>query len=226
MRHQAGASDNSAMVLRSAFSVAVLFLPAACGKSVSTEPQTKASNEASEVALLIDAAPAPPTADSAISNARTAPPGWKRYENVGYSVTAPPAPPKNTDFGDSAELQGLTLAGQEFRFADCFAQVMRLHYGGSEEFDIEKGLDGGIEKMLANIGVKKTESSREPNEGRIARQYQVEGTWKGTQIQGLGRGIAADDKTVIIVNAFWQATDTTCPELGEFFVNSLAVEVK
>ena len=173
------------MVRRSAFFAAALLLAAACDKGESSEVKVTGPDDTgkalggTEAPTTIDAAP-PATVLSAKPGEPTAPPGWKPYKNAGYSITAPPAPPKNTDFGDTAELQGLAIVGQEFRFADCFGQVMRLHYEGTEEFDIEKGLDGGIDKMLKNIGVAKTKSSSEPDDGRISRQYRVDGSWKGT----------------------------------------------
>jgi hypothetical protein len=222
------------MVDRIAFFAAALLSVAGCDKGESAKPKGVPQDDAHKApsgagaALGIDAAPGAPGQASLTERllARTAPPGWKTYSNLGYSVVAPPAPPRDTDFGDSAELQGLTMAGQEFRFADCFGQVLRLHYGGTEDFDIEKGLDGGIETMLRNIGATTTYAGTESDEGRIARQYRVDGAFKGVKISGLGRGIAADDKTVVIINAFWKAADTTCPDLGEFFVKSLTVESK
>lgn len=225
------ASDNSRMVDRIAFFAAALLLVAACDKGESAKTKVATQDDAHKAPSGAGAAPAVDAAPGQTSlterlMARTAPPGWKTYSNLGYSVVAPPAPPQDTDFGDSAELQGLTMVGQEFRFADCFGQVLRLQYGGTEDFDIEKGLDGGIEKMLLNIGATKTYAGTESDEGRIARQYRVDGAFKGIKISGMGRGIAADDKTVVIINAFWKAADTTCPELGEFFVKSLTVDSK
>ncbi len=137
---------------------------------------------------------------------------------------APPTPPRNTAMPEGEGLDELKISGQEFRFASCFGQVMQLTYMGKGEFDVVKGLDSGIRDMLANISAKTTEASSDKDAGREARQYQVEGTWKGTAIRGLGRGIATSDKSVIIVNSFWKSDDTTCPKLGPFFVKSLAAQ--
>ncbi|MCP4448976.1 MAG: hypothetical protein GY811_27125 [Myxococcales bacterium] len=84
----------------------------------------------------------------------------------------------------------------------------------------------GIATMLGNISAEKKNSSSNTGSGRIARQYEVEGTWKGTPINGLGRGIVVDPTTAIVVNSFWQASDSSCPDMGEFFVNSLVAESK
>jgi hypothetical protein len=218
------------MVPRSAFFAATLLLAAACGKGESTEPAVAAQDDRQEGQ---SGAVASATIDASMTTAapetkpqgRTAPPGWKLYANHGYSIMAPPTPPNDTDFGDVSEAE-LAISGQDFRFADCFGQVIQLHYKGNDTFDVEKGLDRGIKQMLQNIGATTTESSSKLDEGRIARQYRVNGSWKGRALTGLGRGIAVDDKTVVVVNSFWQSTDKTCPELGEFFVDSFSVGAK
>jgi hypothetical protein len=153
------------------------------------------------------------------------PTSWKEYRNekAGYRIMGPAKPPKATDFGGAdAEAPGMVVSGEEFMFEDCFGQVIVLEYTGKEAFDVEKGMDGGIEKMLSNVNGTVKESTKNAEEGRPARQYSVDGNWKGTKISGLGRGVAVSGTKILVVNAFWQATDASCPAMGDEFVKSFA----
>jgi hypothetical protein len=143
---------------------------------------------------------------------------------LGFSVLAPPGPPRAMDQRDEA--RGLDAAARNFPFPGSLGmgQVIVLRFVGDQPFAVEAALDGGCREAVAKLEGRMTSFTQAPDAERPARQFQFAAQPRGKAILGVGRAVATGPRTLKVALAMWDADRPLGRKLAAAFIDSFAAK--